>query len=106
MGELVLANGDRVDVQTSTRIGTEGNESTFVSIDTGHFRIRIVQRISANDLMPEDAKIAFSNTSETDNLFAIESLSLSLTEAVRIAERLNKEAVTKRGVNVNSEFTG
>jgi hypothetical protein len=109
--EMHLANGDKVCVQTSTRQAKEGDKGTFISINTGYFRIRIVQRISLNDLMPPRATIGFSTTSETDNLTDIETLALSLEEAIKIAEQLN-EKVAKKNVpepeayNVKSKSVG
>ena len=89
-GELILANGKKVKVETSTRQMDKGRKSTFISINTGSFRIRIVQRISLIDLMPRNARIGFSTTSDTDNLAAIETLALSLEEAVKLARQLNE----------------
>ena len=95
VSELILANGQKVSVQTSTRQANEGEESTFISIDTGCFRIRIVQRISLDDLKLRKAKIGFSTTSETDDLAAIEILGLSLEVAVKIANRLNEKVALR-----------
>lgn len=95
--ELLLANGHKVDIQTSTRQLMEGEKSTFISINTGCFRIRIVQRNSLDDLMRDNAKIGFSTTSETDNLAAIKTLALSLEEAIKLAEQLNEKVMEKKG---------
>lgn len=104
--ELLLANGHKVYVQTSTRQVKEGGESTFISINTGCFRIRIVQRNSPDDSMPPDATIGFSTTSETDDLAAIKTLALSLEEAVQLAERLNEKVSAKEARDVISKFAG
>jgi hypothetical protein len=110
VSEMLLANGHKVNVQTSTRQANEGEKGTFISINTGCFRIRIVQRISLNDLMPPKATIGFSTTSETDNLTDIETLTLSLEEAIKIAEQLNEKVATKvpgtEALNVNSKSIG
>jgi hypothetical protein len=90
-GKLLLANGQRVDIQTSTRQPDNGKKSTFVSINTGCFRIKVVQRISTENEIHDNAQIGFSTTSETDNLATIETLSLSLKEAIRIAKELNEK---------------
>jgi hypothetical protein len=87
--ELLLANGRKIEIQTSTRQENKGKKSTFISINTGSFRIRVVQRISIDDIMPHRALISFSTTSETDSLEAIETLALSLEEAIKFAKQLN-----------------
>ena len=92
--ELILSNGQKIDVETSIRRQVEGEKSTFISINTGCFRIKIVQRLSAEDVA-HNALIAFSTTSETDNLDEIETLVLSLKEAVKFAKRLNEKVVTE-----------
>lgn len=103
--EMLLANGHKVNVQTSTRQAKEGEKGTFISMDTGCFRIRIVQRISSKDLMPPKATIGFSTTSETDNLATIETLVLALEEAIKIANQLNEKVTAKvpktEVINVN-----
>ncbi len=89
--ELILENGHKVIVGTSTRNEPDGETSTFVSINTGSARIRIVQRISLDDLMPHRAKIGVSIVTETQDLAEIETLALSLGEAVKIARQLNEK---------------
>ena len=91
--ELLLSNGQKVTVETSTRQESGGEKSTFISINTGHVRIRVVQRISPNDLMRHSAKIGISIASETDDLTVIETIALSLVEAVKIARQLNEYVV-------------
>ena len=88
--EILLPNGIRVKVQTSTRQEIKGKTSTFISLNTGFFRIRIVQRISLTDLMPQNAQIGISTESETDDLLIIESLILALGEAIKLAKHLNE----------------
>ena len=104
--ELLLTNGHKVGIQTSTRQLKKGEKSTFISIDTGCFRIRIVQRLSLHDLMPENAKIGFSTTSETDDLTAVETLALSLEEAIKLAEQLNEKILEEESPDVNDKITG
>lgn len=110
VSEMLLANGHKANVQTSTRRAKDGEKGTFISMDTGCFRIRIVQRISSKDLMPPKATIGFSTTSETDNLAAIETLALSLEEAIKIAEQLNEKVTAKvpgtEALDVNSKSFG
>jgi hypothetical protein len=89
--ELILENGHKVIIETSTRNQPDGETSTFVSINTGSVRINIVQRISLGDLKPRRAKIAVSIATETQDLSEIETLALSLTEAVKIARQLNEK---------------
>lgn len=89
--EVILENGHKVTVETSTRSESSGETSTFISINTGYVRIRIIQRISLNDLMPRQAKIGVSIATETDDLSKIETLALSLIEAVKIAGQLNEK---------------
>ena len=89
--ELILENGHKIIVGTSTRNELDGETSTFVSLNTGSVRIRVVQRISLNDLMPHRAKIGVSITTETQDLAEIETLALSLGEAVKIARQLNEK---------------
>ena len=89
--ELILENGQKVIIETSTRNQTDRETSTFVSINTGYVGIRIVQRISLADLMPHPAKIGVSIATETQDLSEIETLALSLTEAVKIARQLNEK---------------
>jgi hypothetical protein len=89
--ELILENGHKVTIETSTRNELDAETSTFVSLNTGTVRIRIVQRISLGDLMPHRAKIGVSITTETQDLTEIETLALSLTEAVKIARQLNEK---------------
>lgn len=91
--EILLSNGHRLKVQTSTRQEVKGKESTFISINTSYFRIRISQRISLNDLLPRHAQITISTESETDDLASIETLALALKEAIKFAERLNENVV-------------
>lgn len=91
LNELLLANGQKVDIHTSTRKSIRLEESTFISIDTGAFRIHIVQRSSMKDVSPEKATIGFSTTSETTDLDAIETLALSLQVAREFAEQLNSD---------------
>ena len=74
--ELVLENGHKVIVETSTRNESNGETSTFVSINTGYVRIRIIQRISLNDLMAHRAKIGVYIATETQDLAEIETLAL------------------------------
>lgn len=114
VGELLLANGRRVNVETSTRQAMKGKKSTFVSIDTGCFRIRVVQRISLHDLMPQGAQIGLSTIPESADLAAIETLALSLEEAIKIAKQLNETVEFKtendyselRPPDVESKVTG
>ena len=87
--ELILENGHKVTVETSTRNEPNGETSTFVSLNTGSVRIRVVQRISLDDLMPHRAKIGVYIAAETQDLAEIETLALSLGEAVKIARQLN-----------------
>ena len=89
--ELILENGHKVTVETSTRKQLDGETSTFVSLNTGSVRISVVQRISLDDLMPHRAKISVSIATETNNLAEIETLALSLAEAVKIARQLNEK---------------
>ncbi len=89
--ELILENGHKVTVETSRRNEPNGETSTFVSINTGYVRIRVVQRISLSNLMPHRAKIGVSIATETDDLAEIETLALSLTEAAKIARQLNEK---------------
>jgi hypothetical protein len=89
--ELILENGHKVIVETSSRNQFGGETSTFVSLNTGSVRISIVQRISLDDLMPHPAKIGVSIATETEDLSEIETLALSLTEAVKIARQLNEK---------------
>ena|SRR4028119_720286 len=89
--ELILENGRKVIIEISTRNQPNGETSTFVSINTGSVRIRIVQRISLGDLLPHQAKIGVSIATETQDLSEIEALALSLTEAVKIARQLNEK---------------
>jgi hypothetical protein len=89
--KMTLVNGQSVEVETSTRQATKGEKSTFISINTGCFRIRIVQRIALDDLFHHKAQISFSTTSETDNLLDIKTLALSLDEAIRFAKQLNEK---------------
>jgi hypothetical protein len=89
--ELILENGHKVIIETSTRNQPDGETSTFVSINTGSVRINIIQRISLGDLMPHRAKIGVSIATETQDLAEIETLALSLTEAVKIAGQLNEK---------------
>ena len=88
--KLLLENGQEVLIETSTRQEPEGEKSTFISINTGYVRIRVVQRISLRDLMSHNAKIGMSVTDETDDLTAIETIALSLVEAIKIAKQLNE----------------
>ncbi len=90
---LILANGHKVSIQTSTRQAEEGEKSTFISINTGCFRIRIVQRVPPGRQVTQNAEIGFSTTSETDDLVAIEILALSLKEAIKLAEQLNEKVM-------------
>ena len=110
VSDLLLANGHKVNIQTTTRQAKKGEKSTFISINTDCFRIRIVQRISLNELILPKATIGFSTTSETNNLAAIETLALSLKEAIKIAEQLNEKVTVKvpgtEVFNVNSKFIG
>lgn len=89
-------------VQTSTRQATDGEKSTFISIDTGCFRIQIVQRISLDDLMPHNAQIGLSSIPESDDLAAIETLALSLEEAIKIAKQLNEKVITPEKIKENA----
>ena len=89
--EILLTNNQRVKVQTSTRQEFEGEKSTFICINTDYFNIRIAQRISLNDLMPHQTQISLSTESETSDLTVIETLALSLQEAVKFATQLNKK---------------
>ena len=89
--ELILENGYKVTIETSTRNQLNGETSTFVSINTGTVRIRVIQRISLDDLMPHQAKIGVSIATETQDLVEIETLALSLGEAVKIARQLNEK---------------
>lgn len=104
--DLLLSNGHKVNVQTSTRQVKEGEKSTFISINTGCFRIRIVQRNPSDNSVPPDATIGFSTTSETDNLADIKTLALSLEEAIKLAEQLNKKVTAKEAHDVNSKLVG
>jgi hypothetical protein len=88
--EIFLTNGQRVNIQTSTRQEIDGEKSTFISLSTDYFRIRIIQRISLSDLMSHNTKIGLSFPSETSDLEVIETLALSLEEAIKLAKQLNK----------------
>lgn len=92
--EILLANGQKLKVQTSTRQEFEGEKSTFISLNTDSFRIRIVQRISLTDVMLRRAQIGISTESETDDLATIETLTLALEEAIKFAKLLNKNVIT------------
>lgn len=89
--ELILENGHKITAETSTRNQLNGETSTFVSLNTGSVRIRVVQRISLDDLMPHRAKIGVSIAAETQDLAEIETLALSLREAIKIARQLNEK---------------
>jgi hypothetical protein len=89
--DRILENGHKVKLETSTRNQPDGETSTFVSLNTGSVRISIVQRISLSDLMPHRAKIGISIATETQDLTEIETLALSLTEAIKIAKQLNEK---------------
>jgi hypothetical protein len=88
---LILENGHTVTIETSTRNEPDGETSTFVSLNTGSVRISVVQRISLEDLMPHQAKIGVSIATQTQDLAEIETLALSLAEAVKIARQLNEK---------------
>lgn len=91
--EIILSNGHSLKVQTSTRQEVKGKQSTFISINTDFFRIKISQRISLNDLLPHHAQIIISTESETDNLASIETLALALGVAIKFAEELNENII-------------
>jgi hypothetical protein len=90
---LVLANDHTINVHTSIRQEKQGEKITFISINTGFFRIKIVHRISLSELMYHKARIGFSTTKETDDLAEIETLILALNEAVKLAKQLNEKVI-------------